>query len=352
MSVIGFDIGTFATKALYLSIKGKGRKQQVSLEGLGISQMPVEIMTHWEEQPIPARTAMTAAMKNLVKTSKLKGARYAALSLSGETMIIKKISMPVTSQKELRQSLALEAEQYIPYPINDVIIDGHILNTDDRYGQMSVLLVAARKEVVFNYMQAIALTKLLKPTVIDVDALAYFNAYDFLYPDSRDNVVLVDIGATMIHITVINEGLPHTIKEENIGGQRLTEDIEDLFGLPPDEAEAVKLGTSDPPNKTECADIFDRIFSNWAAAIDRAIDMVKSEFPDYRPSRILLAGGCALINGLAAQFQSHFHVPTEIFNPLAGLKLNIKKFDRSYIDYIGPQMAVSFGLAIRKPETN
>ncbi|MDR1656923.1 MAG: pilus assembly protein PilM [Deltaproteobacteria bacterium] len=352
MSVIGFDIGTFATKALLLNIKGKGKKQQVSIEGLGLSQMPAGVMAQWEEQPLPARTAMSAAMRSLVKNCKLKSGRFAALSLSGETMIIKKISMPVTSQKELRQSLAMEAEQYIPYPINDVIIDGHILNTDDRYGQMSVLLVAARKEVVFNYMQAIAQTKPLKPTVIDVDALAFFNAYDFIYPDSRENVILVDIGATMIHITVLCDGLPHTIKEENIGGQRLTEDIEDAFGLPPEEAEAIKLGSVEPPDRAECAEIFDRIFSNWTAAIERSTEMVKSEFPDFQPSKIFLAGGGALINGLAGQFQSHFHVPTEVFNPLASIKYNPKKFDKSYLDYIGPQMAVSFGLAIRKPETN
>jgi type IV pilus assembly protein PilM len=351
MSVIGFDIGTFAAKALQLSFKGKGRNQQVSIDGLGLCQMPVSVMTQWEEQPVPARTAMTAAMKSLVKLSKLKGGRFAALSLSGETMIIKKISMPVTNQKELRQTLALEAEQYIPYPINEVIIDGHILSTDDRYGQMSVLLVAARKEVVNNYIQAISLTKLLKPTVIDVDALALYNAYDYVYPESRDNVILADIGATLIHVTVLADGMPHTIKEEGIGGQRLTEEIEDAFGLPPEEAEAVKLGSIEAPSRSECTEIFDRIVSNWEACLDRAIDMVKGEFPDYRASKILLAGGGALIPGLCEQFQSYFHVPTEIFNPLSGLRVNPKKFDQAYLDYIGPQMAVCFGLALRKPET-
>jgi type IV pilus assembly protein PilM len=351
MSVIGFDIGTWAAKAMLLNIKGKGNKQTISLEGIGLSQMPPGVMTQWEEQPGPARTAMTAAMKSLVKLSKLKGGRFAALSLSGETMIIKKISMPVTSQKELRGSLAMEAEQYIPYPIDEVIIDGHILASDDRYGQMSVLLVAARKEVVNSYLQSIALTKLLKPAVIDVDALALFNAYDHVYPDSRDNVILVDIGATLIHITVITEGMPHTIKEEPIGGQRLTEEIEDAFNVSPEEAEAIKLGSIEAPSRSECSEIFDRIVSNWRAAIERALEMVRSEFPDYRASRILLAGGGALINGLSEQFQSHFHVPTELFNPLLGLKLNAKKFDQSYINYIGPQMAVSFGLALRKAET-
>ena len=351
MSVIGFDIGTYAAKALLLSIKGKGNKQTVSIDGLGISQMPAGVMAQWEEQPIPARTAMTAAMKSLVKLSKLKGGRFAALSLSGETMIIKKISMPVTSQKELRQSLAMEAEQYIPYPINEVIIDGHILSNDDRYGQMSVLLVAARKEVVANYIQAIAQTKILKPTVIDVDALALYNAYDHVYPNSRDNAILVDIGATLIHITVLADGMPYTIKEEGIGGQRLTEEIEDAFGLEPEDAEAVKLGTVEPPSRQECAEIFDRIVSNWQAAIDRSLDMVKGEFPDYRPSRILLAGGGALINGLPEQFQSYFHVPAEVFNPLSSVRINAKRFDPAYIDYIGPQMAVCFGLALRKAET-
>ena len=266
-------------------------------------------------------------------------------------MIIKKISMPVTGQKELRGSLAMEAEQYIPYPIDEVIIDGHILSSDDRYGQMSVLLVAARKEVVNSYIQAIALTKLLKPTLIDVDALALYNAYDHVYPNSRENIILVDIGATLIHITVIADGMPHTIKEEPIGCQRITEEIEDAFNVPPEEAESIKLGSVEAPNHRECSEIYDRIVSNWRAAIDRTLELVRSEFPDYRPSRILLAGGGALINGIAEQFQSHFHVPTEVLNPLVGIRLNPKKFDQSYINYIGPQMAVSFGLALRKAET-
>jgi type IV pilus assembly protein PilM len=350
MSVIGFDIGTYAAKALLLNIKGKGKRQVVSLDGLGMSQMPYGVMTQWEEQPIPARTAMSAAIRSLVKLCKLSKGRFAALSLSGETMIIKKISMPISSPKELRQTLALEAEQYIPYPINEVIIDGHILSTDDRYGQMSVLLVAARKEVVFNYLQALALTKILKPAVIDVDALAFYNAFDFVNPESRENVILVDIGASLIHITVLNEGMPHTIKEENVGGQRMTEDLEDAFGIPPEEAEGIKLGSVEPPDATQAADIVDRIVSNWIAAVERSLEAVKAEIPEYTVSRILLAGGGANLNGLQAQFQNHFHIPTELFNPLKSIKINAKKFDPSYIDYIGPQMAVSFGLAIRKQE--
>ncbi|MDR1546918.1 MAG: type IV pilus assembly protein PilM [Deltaproteobacteria bacterium] len=352
MSVIGFDIGTYAAKALLLSVKGKGQRQTVTIEGLGMSQMPLGVMTQWEDQPIPARTAMSAAMRSLVKHCKLSRGRHAALSLSGETMILKKITMPVTTQKELRNSLSMEAEQYIPYPINEVIIDGHILGTDDRYGQMSVLLVAARKEVVFNYIQAVALTKSLKPAVIDVDALAFFNAYDFIFPANRDNVALVDIGASMIHITLLQDGTPHTIKEENIGGQRLTEDLEDAFGVQPEEAESIKLGTVQAPDPKEAAEIVDRLASNWLAAVERAVDSVKSEQGDYNLDRILLAGGCANLNGLPEHFRRHFNVPTEVFNPLKNLKSNPKKFDRAYLDYIGPQMAVSFGLAIRKPEIN
>ncbi|MDR1295881.1 MAG: pilus assembly protein PilM [Deltaproteobacteria bacterium] len=352
MSVIGFDIGTYAAKAVLLNFKGKGKKQTVALEGLGMSQMPYGVMTQWEDQPIPARTAMIAAMRSLKKLCKLTSGRYAALSLSGETMIIKKISMPITTQKELRASLALEAEQYIPYPINDVIIDGHILSTDDRYGQMAVLLVAARKDVVSNYIQAVALTKVLKPAVIDVDALAFYNAFDFVYPDSRENAVLVDIGATLIHITVLNEGLPSTIKEEPIGGQRLAEDIEDAFQLQPDEAEAVKLGSVPAADPRGLADVVDRIVSNWLAAIERAVEAVRAEVPEYRPSKILLAGGSANIMGLVEQVQNHFGVQTELFNPFRHVQVNAKKFDQSYIDYIGPQMAVSFGLAVRKQEVN
>jgi type IV pilus assembly protein PilM len=352
MTVIGFDIGTFAAKALLLSIKGKGRSQSVTLEGLGMAQMPPGVMAQWEDQPAPARTAMSAAMRSLVKLCKLSKGRHAALSLSGETMIIKKINMPISNPKDLRSTLIMEAEQYIPYPINEVIIDGHVLGTDDRYGQMSVLLVAARKEVVDNFIQAVALAKPLKPAVIDVDALALFNAYDFVHPDSRDNVALVDIGASLIHITILHEGVPHTIKEENIGGQRLTDDIEDSFGVSAEQAEAIKLGSVEAPNPKEAAEVVDRIASNWSASLERAVESVKSEVNEFRLDKIFLAGGGANLIGLPDQVRRRFGVPVELFNPLTSVKLNPKKFDKAYIDYIGPQMAVSFGLAIRKSEIN
>ncbi|MDR2142684.1 MAG: pilus assembly protein PilM [Deltaproteobacteria bacterium] len=350
MPVIGFDIGTYAAKAVLLSIKGKGRNLSVALDGLGLAQMPLGIMGQWEEQPIPARRAMSVAMASLVKLAKLRHGRFAALSLSGDTMIIKKISMPTTTQKELRATLALEAEQYIPYPINEVIIDGHILATDEQRGQMSVLLVAARKEVVNNYIQAVNMTKILKPNVIDVDSLALFNAYDFAHPDSRENVILMDLGASLTHITVIQDGQPSSIKEENVGCQRITDDIEDAFGVSQEEAEAIKLGAQAAPNPTEAAAIVERVASNWVAAIDRALETVRVENPDYSPARYYLAGGGALIKGLAENFTNSLGVPVEVFNPFRYLKINPKKFDQAYLDYIGPQMAVSFGLAIRKEE--
>jgi type IV pilus assembly protein PilM len=307
-------------------------------------------MTQWEDQPIPARNAMANAMKTLTKVCKLVGGKFAALSLSGETMIIKKITMPITSQKELRSSLAMEAEQYIPYPINEVIIDGHILGNDDQQGQMSVLLVAARKEVVSNYIQAVTMTKILKPNVIDVDALALFNAYDFIYPEARENVILVDLGASLMHLTIIQEGQPYTIKEENVGCQRIDDDLEDTFGVTPEAAEAIKMGAQPAPDPAKAAEIVERVASNWVAALERSLENVRVENPDYKPSRILLAGGGALLKGVKDHFYRSFRVKAEIFNPFQGVRVNPKKFDQGYLDYIGPQMAVSFGLAIRKEE--
>ncbi|MDR0548390.1 MAG: pilus assembly protein PilM [Deltaproteobacteria bacterium] len=350
MPVIGFDIGTYAAKAVLLNVRGKGRSLSVSLDGLGLAQMPQGVMSQWEEQPDPARRAMSGAMRSIYKLAKLSRGRFAALSLSGDTMIIKKINMPITSQKELRATLALEAEQYIPYPINEVIIDGHILATDDQHGQMSVLLVAARKEVVNNYIQAVTMTKILKPNVIDVDALALYNAYDFVHPDSRENVILVDLGASLMHVTVILDGQPNAIKEENVGCQRITDDIEDAFGVTPEVAEAIKFGAQPAPNQSETAEIVERVASNWVAALERILDNIRVESPDYQPKRIFLAGGGAFLKGLPEHFSRSLQIKTEVFNPFQAVKVNPKKFDQAYLDYIGPQMAVSFGLAIRKEE--
>jgi len=345
LSVLGIDIGSYAAKVTVLG-GVKGRK--ASLLGLGMAQLPMDVVLNWEENPDPAKVAISQAMKNLVTRFKL-GAKYVSTSVSGDSIVVKKINMPAMSETELKAAISGEAEQYIPFPLAEVNLSHHVLGKDPDSGGLVVLLVAARKKIIQNYMQAVAVAK-LRPAVIDVDGLAICNAYEFINPGNRDDVVLVDIGANKIAIIILNNGMPLLIKDEPGGGQYLTNEIGDHFNLDQAQAEAVKFGAEPAPEPGLAAEAVDRAAANWMAAVERVMESARGEVRNYRPSRIYLSGGSSLIPGLAGEFGRHFNIETQLFNPLLAAAYNSKKYDPEYIQYIGPQMAVSFGLALRKVE--
>ncbi len=345
INVLGIDIGSYAAKVVTLAgVKGN----RATLLGLGLAQLPTSLVLNWEENPVPAKTAISQTMKNLVRNLKLTG-KYVSTSVSGDSIVVKKITMPLMSPADLKGAITEEAEQYIPFSIKEVNLSYHILGTSPADNQMTVLLVAARKNVVQNYMEAMAMAK-LRPAVIDVDGLALSNAYDFVYPGNRNNVILVDIGANQLHIVVLQNGQPMVIKDEPGGGQYLTEELAGLFNITPEEAEAIKLGAEAAPNPGEAAEVVDRMVANWIAAVERAVDAARAEGAAYRPEGIILSGGSSLLPGLPEEFQKYFNLRAELFNPLLSLTFNPKRYDPEYLKYIGPQMAVSFGLALRKVE--
>jgi len=345
LSVLGIDIGSYAAK---VTVLGGVKASKATLLGLGMAQLPMDAVLSWEDNPGPAKVAISQAMKNLVNRFQL-AAKYVSTSVSGDSIVVKKINMPAMGEAELKTAIMGEAEQYIPFPLAEVNVSYHVLEKDYDSGGLVVLLVAARKKVIQNYMEAMATAK-LKPAVIDVDGLAICNAYDFVNKGHRDNVVLVDIGANKIAIIVINRGVPVVIKDEAGGGQYLTNEIGDHFNLNQSQAEAVKFGAEPAPNPGEVAEAVDRAAANWIAAVDRVLESARQETPHYRPSRIFLSGGSSLIPGLTGEFSKHFNIETQIFNPLLAASYSPKKYDPEYISHIGPQMAVSFGLALRKVE--
>jgi type IV pilus assembly protein PilM len=345
LSVLGIDIGSYAAKVTVLG-GVKGRK--ANLLGLGMAQLPMEAVLNWEDEPAPAKLAISQAMKNLVSRFRLS-AKYVSTSVSGDSIVVKKINMPALSGAELKMAILGEAEQYIPFPLSEVNLSHYVLERNPDTGGLVVLLVAARKKVIQNYMEVMALAK-LKPAVIDVDGLALCNAYEFVNPGNRDNVVLVDIGANKIAIIALAGGVPLIIKDESGGGQFLTNEIGDRFGLNQSQAEAVKFGSEPASNPGEAAEAVDRAAANWIAAVERVLDTARQEVPGYRPGRIHLSGGSSLIHGLTGEFGKHFNVEVQLFNPLLAAAYSPRKYDPEYIRLVGPQMAVSFGLALRKVE--
>jgi type IV pilus assembly protein PilM len=342
-NVLGIDIGSYAAKVVTLGALSGNR---ADLLDLGLAQLPSALVLNWEDKPAPARTAISQALKNMVDRLKLNG-RYVSVSVSGDSTVVKKITLPLMPPDELEEVIAEEAAPHLPFPLEEINLAHTILATFPEERQMSVLLVAARKQVVRNYVEAMTLAR-LKPAVLDIDGLALCNAYEFTRPGNRDNVVLVDIGAHKLRLVVLRDGAPMIINGVAGGGQYLTEELAAGLGLSLEEAEAVKFGAEQAPNPGLAAEVVGRVTAGWIAAVKDALALAGQETPGYQAEGLFLSGGGSLISGLAGQFQRRLGLRTELFNPLLNVNYDAEKYDPEYLRYIGPQMAVSFGLALRR----
>ncbi|MDR2935085.1 MAG: pilus assembly protein PilM [Candidatus Adiutrix sp.] len=345
LRVLGLDIGSYAAKATVL---GGLAGRQAKLLGLGLAQLPLEGAPNREDDPAPARAAVSQAVKNLAASLRLS-AKYVSASVGGDSVVVKKISLPAAGDSGLRAAILAEAEQGLPFPLAEASVSHQVLARDPDTGHLSVLLAAARNQAIRNRLEVMAEAG-LKPAVIDVDGLALCNAYEFVNPGHGDNVVLADIGAGKIAVAVLHNGLPLVIRDEPGGGRNLTDDIGGRCNLSRPQAEAVKFGAEPAPNPGEAAEAVDRAAADWMAAVERVLAAARQEAADYQPSRICLSGGSSLIPGLADEFAKHFNIETQVFNPLLSAAYNPRKFDTEYLRHVGPQMAVSFGLALRKAD--
>jgi type IV pilus assembly protein PilM len=341
-AVLGLDIGSHAVKLVQLtSSKGTHR-----LKHLGICRLPPNVIV---EGAIKDSTAVQDAIKTLTANLKTK-VKGVATSISGYSVIIKKIELPQMTPEELTENIQVEAEQYIPFNVEDVNIDFQILGSSLEKGdRMEVMLVAAKKEVIEDY-SGILRKAALVPEVIDVDFFALENAFEVNYLAAESGgVALVDIGANKMNINVLKNGVSMFNRDASVGGHQITQDIQDRFGLDYEEAEKIKLGVPSPKVPVQDLEaIFVAAATTWATEVKRAIDFFYATYPDEMINQILLSGGSSRLPGLDALLHKDTNIPTALFNPLARIDLDEKIFDREYVDYIAPQMAVAVGLALRR----
>ncbi|HVO84573.1 MAG TPA: type IV pilus assembly protein PilM [Syntrophobacteria bacterium] len=341
-ALLGLDIGSHAVKLVHLaSAKGTYR-----LKHLGICRLPPNVIV---EGAIKDPAAVQDAIKSLTANLKTK-VKGVATSISGYSVIIKKIELPQMTPEELTENIQVEAEQYIPFNVEDVNIDFQILGSSPEKGdRMEVMLVAAKKEVIEDY-SGILRKAGLAPEVIDVDFFALENAFEVNYTaGDSGGVALVDIGANKMNINVLKNGVSMFNRDASVGGHQITQDIQDRFGLDYEEAEKIKLGIPSPKVPVQDLEaIFVAAATTWATEVKRAIDFFYATYPDEMINQVLLSGGSSRLPGLDALLHKDTNIPTALFNPLARVDLDEKIFDREYVDHVAPQMAVAVGLALRR----
>jgi len=272
-------------------------------------------------------------------------------SMAGHAVIVKRVVFESESLKTLGDTIMKDARQYIPFDINDVYLDYQVLGTGQKEKSFDVLLVASKKKVVQNLSDTIVQSG-LSLSVIDVDSFALCNSFEYNYPELQEKpVYLLDIGGAQSVFCIYHNAQPVFLREVSFGGRVVTESISSILNLKRSEAERVKLNGNDDlndGNRKAIADSVNKIFKNWCDELKRLIGFYQSSTSNVLPAEALyLSGGGALLGGLRDVFQRELNIEVNYHNPFRKVHFERDLFQKEYLDEIGPQMVVPFGLALR-----
>jgi type IV pilus assembly protein PilM len=351
--LVGLDIGSHAIKLVEIEDSKKGK----ILKNFGIIGLPQDAIV---EGAIKEMEIVSSAIKTLYKNLKIKN-KSVVTSISGYSVIVKKIGIQKRGEAELDASIQDEAEQYIPFDINDVNLDYEILTPPgeelaEKRGEadkadkalMDVMLVAAKKDIVEDYVSLLHLTG-LTPAILDVDAFALQNAFELSAESISGCYALVNVGAEELGINAIKNGISIFTRDSSYGGYQINEAIMSKFDVSYEEAEKIKLGGTkiDHKDKGEVEEIFTSVISGWVNEIKRALDFLATTYPDETIEKIVISGGSCRFPGFQKYLEMETEIPVVELNPFSNLQVNDKMFDPKYLTYMAPQAAIAVGLALR-----
>jgi len=340
--IIGVDIGSHAVKVCQIQKAGNGYR----LLAVGSAAIPPGAV---EDGVLQDPDEVAAAIVELFKNLKIKSKRV-GISISGYSVIVKKINLEVMSDEELADYITEEAEQYIPFDIDDVYLDYQVIRAgSDEFDRSDIMLVAAKKDVIDDYLDMLQELKLL-PVLVDVDGFALENIWE-IASDRRDNVALVDIGASKMNINIISDGASVLARDVVVGSEQLTNQIANSLEIEFEKAEQLKLGQI-PAGEYQDAleEIFTQTCTQWVLEIKKAIDLYMANNQDKPLTSLVLSGGGSKVRGLKKFIATETGLEVVAFNPFSSMKLNEKKIDPQYLEVIAPELAIAAGLAIRPAE--
>jgi type IV pilus assembly protein PilM len=337
--VVGLDIGSNSIKLAEL----KETKKGYQLKNIGETLLPPEAIVN---KVITNRDAVSEAIYSLIEELRIK-TKNAVISISGHSVIIKKVSIPKMSEKELREAVPWELEQYIPQSIEDVNYDFQILPGQTPEGNMDILIVAAKKDVTNDYINVVNDAG-LNPVVVDVDVFALENMYEANYPESGGVVALVNIGASVTNINILKNGISVFTRDITTGGNQFTELIQKEFDVGYDEAEKMKNSLGRPDVSPELDRISQDFTDLISGEIKRTLDFFSTTLWREKVDKIMLGGGTAKVPRIREVLEDITNTPVELLNPFRNILYSPNDFDPEYILDIAPKMGVTIGLALRK----
>jgi type IV pilus assembly protein PilM len=342
-ALVGLDIGSSAVKAVELKPVGKGYK----VTGFGSEPIPPDSIV---DGAIIDAAAVADAIRRLFDSRGIKTKEVAA-SLSGNAVIVKKITLPVMTEAELSESIYWEAEQYIPFDIQDVNLDYQILDKGDASGgkTMEVLLVAAKKEKIADYSGVIAQAG-RAAVVVDVDAFALQNAYEVNYGIQPGAVVvLLNAGASATNINILHGDQSVFTRDVSIGGNAYTEALQRELNLSYETADTLKRGLAvDGASYDDARPVLRAVTENMMLEIQKTFDFFKATAASDRIERIVLSGGASRAEGFTEMLAERFEAPVEPFDPFKKIGFDGKNVQADASGDVAPTAAVAVGLALRR----
>ncbi|HEY6844321.1 MAG TPA: type IV pilus assembly protein PilM [Thermoanaerobaculia bacterium] len=340
-NVVGLDIGSSAIKLVELKEKKGGTYQLVKM---GLERLSPEAIV---DGSIMDSSMVVETISRLNSEKAVKNSNYAT-SLSGHSVIIKKISLPAMSPEELAESIQWEAEQYIPFDINDVNLDYVPLNSGTG-DNIDVILVAVKKEKINDYTSVIGQAG-KNAVLVDVDAFALQNCYEMNYgTDEGKTLALVNVGASVTNVNVLHGETSLFWRDITFGGNQYTDAIQREMSLSFEQAEDLKKGKQVGDHSVQqVIPILNSVSEDFAGELRKTLDFFTATSGADRVDEIVLAGGGAGVLNLDATLRDKFGIAVNILDPFQKVTVDEKEFNPEELAEVGPSMAIAVGLAIRK----
>ncbi len=344
--LVGLDIGSYSIKLAEIEHK----KNEKLLKNIGIAYIPPNCLspTVGIKDPDPIKKAISSLFENL----KIKNKKV-AVGLPCASVIAKKISLVERDDLDLEKAIKHEAEQFVPFDMEEVNLDYDIMDTiyeeGEEIGRMEIMVVAAKKGLVESYVSLLQEIN-LSLEVMDVDIFALQNSFELngheINPEKT--YFLIDIGAQTINTNVIKGNVSLFVRSSVLGGIQITKRIMQEFQIGFEDAEKIKLGVTEleEEQNKRIRDIFKDVIKEWIEEIKGNIQFIDRTYPGEEVEKIFITGGCTNIIGLEELLANELGMPVEKLGSFEGLVID-KKIDPEYLKYINSQSSVAVGLALR-----
>jgi type IV pilus assembly protein PilM len=339
--IVGLDIGSSSVKL----VKLREAKGIYHLESLGVASLPPEAIV---DNAIMDSTSVVEVIRNLVESHKVK-TKNVATSISGHSVIIRKIVLPIMTDDEMESSIQWEAEQYIPFEISEVNLDCQILGPDEKDpSQMNVILVAAKKDFVNDHV-AVLKECGLNPVVMDIDCFAIENAFEANHTGSSETIALINMGASATNINILKNGVSVFTRDIQVGGNMFNDEIQKRLGLSGPEAERTKLGeVLDDVDANGVGEVIAQATEILAQEVQRSLDFFSATSADEKVQGLFITGGVSKAPDVKKALERRLGIAVEPLDPFRQLVVSEKDFDPEYLQEMAPFFSVAVGLAMRR----